>query len=70
MDIKGGRYILDQHQIDRIRLLRQKDPEIWTMRALAAEFNTTYSNVAKIVNRRNRKARIDIYRDGVHIRED
>jgi hypothetical protein len=63
----GGHYKLDQNQVDRMRLLRSRDPEIWTFRALAVEFQTTTGNVSKIINRRNRKERVDIYRDGVSL---
>ncbi len=66
----GGRFRLTQAQVDEMRRLRMLDKELWTIVALAAKFNCSNGTVSKICNRTHRKQRIDIFRDGVNLRED
>lgn len=64
----AGRYTLTQREIDEMRLLRMRDPETWSQKALAQKYGTTQGNVSKILNRHNRVDRIDIIKSTVHIR--
>ena len=58
--MSAGHYKFPQETIDKIRRLRQVDPESWPYSRIMKEFNISRGQVSKILNRAQRKTRIDI----------
>lgn len=67
----AGRFVHPQETIDKVRRLHMLDPEIYTVKALSAQFRIPKGTISKWCNRRQRKQRIDILKDdGIHIRDE